>query len=457
MSGATVLVVEDDRSTMRSLCTALTDSGYDVSGAACGEEAMARMDLAPVDIVISDMMLGRITGIDLLAHVRQHYPDTAVILLTAFGTIESAVEAMHGGAFEYLTKPIELDRLESLLRRACEARGLVRTPEAQWVDGIVGQSPAMRAIMRHVDQIAPTSASVLIQGESGTGKELVASAIHHRAGPRACRPLVKVNCVALAESLIESELFGHERGSFTGAYRTRKGRFELASGGTLFLDEVGDLSVATQLKLLRAIQEREIERVGGHTPISVDVRLIAATNRDLEQAMQTGSFREELYYRLKVVTIRIPPLRQRPEDIPLLLQHFLELFCLEHGKQVRRFSEAALARLMTHPWPGNARELRNCVESLVVMARGDEIRERDLPSDLYQGESPRVLELPLGRTLDQVQRQYILHTLQMLNNNKVRAAQVLGIGKKTLYRRLHEYGVALGDSPDAQLYQPDPS
>jgi len=454
-----VLVVEDDPSTLQGLCAALGDSGHEVIGAASGEAAMARLDLSPVDVVVSDVMMGRVSGIDLLSHMQQHYPDTAVILLTAFGTIESAVDAMRRGAYDYLTKPINLDRLELLVARACRRQGLLRENRElrrqlrQFsVCGIIGQSAAIRQILEQVEQIAPTAASVLVQGESGTGKELVATAIHHHSGPRAEGPLVKVNCVALAESLIESELFGHERGAFTGAHRTRKGRFELASGGTLFLDEVGDLSVATQLKLLRAIQEREIERVGGQTPIAVDVRLIAATNRDLEQAMQQGSFREELYYRLKVVTIQIPPLRERPDDIRPLVEHFLQLFCREHGKQIGGFSDAAMARMSAHAWPGNVRELRNCVESLVVTVRGHEIRQRDLPPTMQSQDegNPHLLALPMGRTLEQVEQRYILRTLQMLSNNKARTAQVLGISKKTLYRRLHEYGVPLGPEGEGE-------
>jgi len=450
-----VLVVEDDRSTLDGLCAALSDGGLEVIPAASGEEAMARLDLAAVDVVVSDVMMGRTSGIDLLSHVQEHYPDIAVILLTAFGTIESAVDAMRRGAYDYLTKPINLDKLEILVQRACKRQGLLRENRELRRElrrqfslrGIVGQSRAIQRILQQVEQIAPTSASVLIQGESGTGKELIATAIHHHS-QRAEGPLVKVSCVALAESLIESELFGHERGAFTGAHRTRKGRFELASGGTLFLDEVGDLSVATQLKLLRAIQEREVERVGGQTPIPVDVRLIAATNRDLEQAVKEGRFREELYYRLKVVTLEIPPLRERPDDIRPLLEYFLGLFCREHSKRVRGFSEAALAQLTSYGWPGNVRELRNCVESLVVTSRGEEITHRDLPGTMGAESREHGVALPLGRRLEEVERRYILRTLEMLGNNKARTAQVLGISKKTLYRRLHEYGIPLG--PEAE-------
>jgi DNA-binding NtrC family response regulator len=429
----------------------------EVLSAASGEEAMARLDLANVDVVISDIMMGKVSGVDLLTHVQDHHPDVAMILVTAYGTIESAVDAMRRGAYDYLTKPINLDRLELLVQRAYRRQSLLkenRELKSQLrrkfsVAGIIGQSPSMRRILQEVEQIAPTNASVLIRGESGTGKELIASALHH-CSHRADGPLVKVNCVALAESLIESELFGHERGSFTGAHKMRQGRFEMADRGTLFLDEVGDLSVSTQLKLLRAIQEREIERVGGRNPIPVDVRLIAATNQDLEKAMQEGRFREELYYRLKVVTLQIQPLRERPDDIPDLLDYFLDYFCKEHRKTIRLFNAAALQRLRSYPWPGNVRELRNCVESLVVTVRGEEITQKDLPPSMGEDTSPADLVIPMGRPLEEVERRYILRTLEILGNNKARTAQALGISKKTLYRRLHDYGIFLGEDEEGE-------
>ena len=445
-----VMVVEDDQSSRESLCAALSDADIDVVAAASGEDAVSRLRLAHVDVVVSDIMMGRISGVDLLNHVQEHHPDTAVILVTAFGTIEQAVDAMRKGAFDYLTKPINLDRLELLVQRACrrqalerENRDLRRQLRRQFsVSGIIGRSESMREIMRQIEQIAPTNASVLIRGESGTGKELVASAIHHHSR-RADGPLVKVNCVAYAEGVIESELFGHERGAFTGAHRSRQGRFEAAHRGTLFLDEVGDLTVPTQLKLLRAIQEKEVERVGGQSPITVDARLIAATNRDLEQAMGAGEFREELYYRLKVVTLTIPPLRERTDDIPLLLGYFLDYFCKEHSKELRGFSPAVRERLSAHPWPGNVRELRNCVESLVVTARGGEITLQDLPPSMAPDHHASAISLPMGLSADDVEQRYIMRTLEMLNWNKARTAQVLGISKKTLYRRLHDWGVPL--------------
>ena len=445
-----VMVVEDDRATRESLRAALTAFDMEVVIAANGEEAKSRLALAPVDVVISDIMMERVSGVDLLEHVQEQHADTAVILVTAFGTIKQAVMAMQKGAFDYLTKPINLDRLVLLVQRAHgrqalqkENRDLRRQLKRQFsVSGIIGQSESMREILHQIEQIAPTNASVLIRGESGTGKELVACAIHHHS-QRADGPMVKVNCVAFAEGVIESELFGHERGAFTGAHRSRQGRFQAAHKGTLFLDEVGDLSVPTQLKLLRAVQEREIERVGSQTAISVDVRLLAATNRDLEQAMEAGEFREELYYRLKVVTLSIPPLRERPDDIQPLLSYFLDYFCTEHNKSIKGFTTGALERLCSHRWPGNVRELRNCVESLVVTARGDEVTVRDLPSSLAPENNVTSVTIPLGHPVEEVERRYILRTLEALGGNKVRTAQVLGISKKTLYRRLHDWDIPL--------------
>lgn len=451
-----VLVVEDDRSSREALARALSEAGMEVAVAGSGEEAIDHLGLSSVDVVVSDVMMGRVSGIDLLTHVEAHHPDTAVILVTGHGTIDSAVDAMRRGAYDYVTKPIDLDRLEFVVGRAHRRQSLLRENQDLRqelrrrfsVAGIIGQSAVMRDVLEQVEQVAGTNATVLISGESGTGKELVATAIHHNSG-RAEARMVRVNCAALPESLIESELFGHERGAFTGAHRTRKGRFELADGGTMFLDEIGDLTLATQVKLLRAIQEREVERVGGQTPIRVDVRLIAASKHDLKQAMLAGRFRDDLYYRLNVVKVHIPPLRERPGDVPLLLDHFLATFCKEHGRSIRGFSAAARAKLMAYDWPGNVRELRNLVESLVVTARGDEITVQTLPDGVApQRDAPR-FQLPMGRRLDQVERLYTLRTLELVGGNKSRAANMLGIGKKTLYRRLHQYGIEAGEEASA--------
>ena len=383
---------------------------------------------------------------DLLKHIQQHYPDTTVILMTAFGTIDSAVQAMRDGAYDYVTKPIELDRLELLVERALKRQHLLRENRELRnelnrrfsVSGIIGRSTAMMHVLQQVEQVAPTNATILILGESGTGKELIAKAIHHHSR-RAEARMVSVNCAALPETIVESELFGHERGAFTGAHTMRRGRFELAHKGTLFLDEVGDLSVAIQVKLLRVLQEREIERVGGQHPIPLDVRLIAATNQDLAEALADGSFREDLYYRLRVVAIEIPPLRKRLEDIPLLLEHFLEFFGKEHNKPGKRFSPAATKALCGYTWPGNVRELRNLVESLVVTSRADEIGVNNLPQAIVPDKEPPNVVVPMGKPLSEVERIYMLKTLDLLGGNKSRAAQILGIGKKTLYRRLQEF------------------
>jgi DNA-binding NtrC family response regulator len=376
--------------------------------------------------------------------------------MTGYATIESAVEAVRKGAYDYLSKPIDIDRLEFLIEKATRTQKLVsenvrlrrELSERYSLSNMVGTSSAMQQIFARVEQIARTDATVLIQGESGTGKELIASAIHYQSH-RAEGPLVKVSCVALADGLIESELFGHERGAFTGAYRGRKGRIELADGGTLFLDEIGDLSLPTQLKLLRVLQEREIERVGSAATIPVDIRLVVATNKNLEEEVKSGRFREELYYRVRVIGIQVPALRERREDIPPLVNHFLALFDTAHHKDVRGFTAAAMRRLAAYAWPGNVRELRNAVESMVVLARDPEIGLDDLPAAIREAPDEPTLSIRIGTPLDEVERQAILATLRAEHDNKARAARVLGISKKTLYRKLYEYGV-LQQAPDEQ-------
>jgi DNA-binding NtrC family response regulator len=451
---ATIMLVDDDATSLANLAAALEESGYTVMPASSGDQACSLAEECTPDVVISDIRMEGKDGMALLEEVQRKCPETAVILMTGYGTIESAVEAMRSGAFDYLSKPVDLEKLELLIEKALKTQRLLsenlrlkkQLSEKFSFGNIIGRSAPMRQIFSEIEQVAQTNATVLIQGESGTGKELIASAVHHHSR-RADAPLIKVNCVALVEGLIESELFGHEKGAFTGAHRMRKGRIEMANGGSLFLDEIGDLGLATQLKLLRVLQEREIERVGGNKTIPVDIRLIAATNKNLEAEVERGLFREELYYRIKVISLKLPPLRERSEDIPILLDHFLRLFNAEHERAIEGFSPAAMRLMARYDWHGNVRELRNMVESLVVMAKSKTIEERDLPCDLSLSCSDNSeMNIEVGTSLDQVERQVILATLRQVGNNKAKAARVLGIGKKTLYRKLKEYDV-LSDKP----------
>jgi len=451
-----VLVVEDDPSSLENLVAGLRESGHEVYAASSGLEAIEKMNRHSIDVVVSDVQMEGMNGLKLLEHVSEQTPQTAVIMITGYGTIESAVVAMRAGAYDYLSKPVDINKLELLIEKARQNRMLVRENirlqselrERYSFGKIVGRSEPMRRIFDDIEQVAETNATVLIIGESGTGKELIASAIHHNSS-RADKALIKVNCAAFVESLIESELFGHEKGAFTGAIRTRKGRIELAEGGTLFLDEIGDLSLATQLKLLRVLQEREFERVGGSTTIPVDIRLIAATNKNLEQQVAKGRFREELYYRIKVVTLTVPPLRERTDDIPLLVNHFIQSFNKEHNKSVEGLSPQAMRLAIRYSWPGNVRELRNIAESLVVMAKSTLINERELPNDLrdLQG-AVSDIAMPLGIALAEAERRIILGTLAWHGGNKARTARTLGIGKKTLYRKLQDYNESEGRDPE---------
>ena len=444
-----ILVAEDDLQTRESLGRALVRAGYRTLSAKDGIEALAVLRREPVDVLLTDLKMPGADGMALLERARTESPDTVVIILTAFATVDLAVEAMKKGAYDFVTKPIHLDKLELLLRHALEARRLVRENrelrlrlrETTGLTRLLGESAAMEWLRDTIRQVAATDAAVLILGESGTGKELVAEAIHG-GGARAERPLVKVSCAALPEGLLESELFGHERGAFTGARDRRKGRFELASGGTLFLDEVGDLDPQTQAKLLRVLQEQEFERVGGTETIRVDVRLISATNRDLEDLVAEGSFREDLYYRLNVVPIRVPPLRERVEDVPLLVAHFLRVFAERWRKPIPEVMPEALALLCRHSWPGNVRELQHLVESLLALSRGDPIGGSDLPpalrgADRASGSADRAAHA----SLRDLERQAITRTLVATGGNRRKAAEILGIGLKTLYRKIHEFGL----------------
>ncbi|MEA5027377.1 MAG: sigma-54 dependent transcriptional regulator, partial [Sphaerochaeta associata] len=416
-----------------------------------GQDAWDKINKMGVDLVITDLRMPRMSGEDLLRKIIGAYPRMPVIILTGHGTIETAVEAMRGGAVDFFTKPVDLDRLSLVVRKALSDTDLYAEHERlkeevqqlkarNRYDRIIGKSQKMVELMDTVSQVAPTKASVLITGESGVGKELVADAIHELSN-RSKGPFIKVHCAALTASLLESELFGHEKGSFTGAVKEKKGRFELADGGTIFLDEIGEIDAQTQVKLLRVLQERQFERVGGEKSITVDVRIVCATNRDLPKEIEKGNFREDLYYRLNVVHLDVPPLRERKDDIPLLMTSFLQQFNSENGRSIEAFSNQAKRALLGYEWPGNIRELRNCIESAVVLARTSIIEVEDLPVHIGKAQNASSVSLEVGITLAEAEKQLIISTLASCAGNKTKAAEVLGIGRKTLHRKLQEYHI----------------
>ncbi|MDH7483952.1 MAG: sigma-54 dependent transcriptional regulator [Spirochaetales bacterium] len=454
---SSLLIVDDEKNIREGLAQLFSLEGYEVRTAQDGMEAKTIIDTEDVDVVITDYKMGRMSGLDLLQHVVTTHPGLPVIILTAHGTVDKAVEAMRQGAFDFVAKPPNMDHLVNLVRRALETRELYRTNQELRAEVetmrarsyIIGKSPAMKRIFDLVRKVAPTRASVLITGESGVGKELIADAIHNLS-PRRDRPFVKVHCAALAESLLESELFGHEKGAFTGAASRKRGRFEMADGGSLFLDEIGEINQNVQIKILRVLQERKFERVGGEQTIEVDVRLITATNRDLRKEITEGRFREDLYYRLNVVNIHVPPLRERREDIPLLAMAFLKEFAEENGKQIEGFDPRARQALFAYSWPGNVRELRNCIESAVVMASGRLITIDDLPPGPRSSSEARSISIPAFASLEEAERIIIAETLALVGGNKSKAAEILKIGRKTLYQKIEQYGIATGDHAEEQ-------
>jgi DNA-binding NtrC family response regulator len=448
--GERILVVEDDDAARLGLVELVRTWGFIAEEAVDGEDALSRIDSFSPAIVLTDLVMPRRTGLELLHALKERLNDITVILLTAQGSVESAVNAMRDGAYDYLTKPVDPQRLKILLDRALERQGQRREVQALrrqlresgTFGRIVGASAGVRAMYRTIEQAAPTTASVLIVGESGTGKELVAQTIHELS-PRAGQPYVGVNCAAIPETLLESEIFGHEKGSFTGATERRMGCFELAHRGSLFLDEISEMAPGTQAKLLRVLQERSFRRVGGRQELSVDVRVLAATNLDPQEAVRLGKLREDLYYRLNVFTITLPPLRERREDIPLLVQAFLAEFNDRYAKRVRSTSDDTLRLLEAHSWPGNIRELRNVVERATIVAEGEVIEPHHLPATLHSrkpspagGGAPGVSLRP-GITVDEAERQLILLTLEHTGNNKTKAADILGISLKTLHNKLN--------------------
>jgi DNA-binding NtrC family response regulator len=454
--GERVLIVEDDPPTRTGLAELVQAWGFYTDEAADGEEALRKVTTFRPAIIVSDLVMPRMGGRELLKSLRDQLSDITFILLTAQGTVESAVEAIKEGAYDYLSKPVDPNRLRILLQKSMERQSTlreVRTLRRQLRDSgsfgrIIGNSAGIRSVYRIIEQAAPTQASVLISGESGTGKELIAQTIHELS-PRATFPFVAINCAAIPETLLESEIFGHEKGAFTGAHDRRTGVFELAHRGTLFLDEIAEMQPATQVKLLRVLQERTFRRLGGRQEQSVDVRVIAATNVDPLEASRTGKLREDLFYRLNVFNIELPALRERKEDVPLLVQSFLNEFNRVNGKNVRALEQDAMYILENYPWPGNIRELRNVIERATILAEGDFIEVKHLPATLVARgeESLPTLTLAPGTTVDEAERKLIILTLEHCRNNKTKAAEILGISLKTLHNKLNrikdETGVRL--------------
>lgn len=454
---ATVLIVDDERHTRDGLRSALEDE-FDVYVASDKREALAVLDTEPIDVVVTDLRLGADNGMEVVDECLKQARPPIVIMMTAYGSVDTAVEAMKRGAWHFVTKPLNIDELEIIIKRALQTRrlqnenvALVRQVEEKYaLDRILGKSEVMKQVYETIEQVAPARATVLIGGESGTGKELAAHAIHNLSGrPKA--KLVIVHCAALSPQLLESELFGHEKGAFTGATEKRIGRFETASGGTLFLDEIGEIDSSTQVKLLRALGERSIERVGGHAPIKIDVRLIAATNRDLRELVAEGKFREDLYFRLNVVHLTMPPLRDRKSDIPLLAAAFIKELAKDNGKNVNDLSPEALQLLLDYHWPGNVRELRAAIEHGVVMCNGNRITPRHLPASLkgdlpFTG-GPKLLGAPAAPEdldLARMEARLIKRALEVTDDNRTEAAKLLGLSRRTLHRKLLEMKAGSG-------------
>jgi DNA-binding NtrC family response regulator len=454
MSKGKVIVIDDEVNAAAALETLLTEDGYEVWRANDARSGLQLVEKNEPDVVLTDLRMPGMDGLELLTRIKEARPETLVILMTAYGTVKTAVKAMKLGAEDYLPKPIDIEELEVVLQKTIEKKQLLeetrvlreRLDHKYRLENLVGESPEMLSAFKTIRQVAPSTSSVLLLGESGTGKELFAQALHQNS-PRRSKPFVKVACAALPETLLESELFGHEKGSFTGAVYSRAGRFELADGGTLFLDEIGDISPTVQVKLLRFLEEREFERVGGNKTFHVDVRIVAATHRDLEKKLAEGTFREDLYYRLNVIQVQIPPLRERGGDISLLAHHFLRRYAEANGKEVTGISDEALALLLRHPWPGNVRELENAVERAVVLSSEPVLQTTHFPtlrpaaaaSGPVSASAPTSgIRIP-GSTLADIEREAILRTLESANGSTSRAANVLQISARKIQYKLKEY------------------
>jgi len=453
MRSATLLIIEDEERMRRLLELVLKQEGYDLLLASSGEEGIKLLSERPdLDLILTDLQLGKLSGLDVLEEAKKTRPGIPVLIITGYGTVKSAVEAMRKGAYDYISKPVDHDELKILIVRALELRRLAQDNQALRAglrdqfgfDRIVSRSPAMAEITRLAADVALTDTTVLITGESGTGKELLARAIHY-ASPRAARPLVAVNCAGIPETLIESELFGYEPGAFTDARKSKQGRFQLAHRGTLFLDEIGELGPAAQAKLLRVLEDRAVEPLGGTRSVKVDIRVICATNQDLPGLITQGRFREDLYYRLHVCPLTIPPLRDRPEDIPVLLDAFLGTLARERGVRIRHVSPEALHLLTAHPWPGNVRELHNAVEWISLSCKEDTIRPDHLPPHLRAAAGPvpkdRPSLLSLGLSVEEVEKAMLEEALQKTDGNVSEASRLLKVTRNTLRYRMEKYGL----------------
>lgn len=446
MSNLTILTIDDEENIRNGLADNFELEGYNVKAAGSGKEGLEIIENESIDLVITDLKMDGMSGQEVVRQVTTKYPGIPIIVLTGHGSIDDATEAIKAGAFDFLTKPLDLDHLNIVVKNALRGKELAQQNKELKEKllnknnslEMIGKSSELNRVRTMIEKAAPTKANVLITGESGVGKELVANAIHKQSS-RASAPFVIVHCAALSESLLESELFGFEKGAFTGAEAQHKGRFELANGGTIFLDEIGEINQATQVKLLRVLQEKKFERVGGEKTISVDVRVVAATNRNLEDEVKAGRFREDLYYRLNVVRIEMPSLRERKDDIPLLMHSFLREFNIENEKNIKGFDNRSKSALIKYNWPGNIRELKNCIESAVVMCTGDEIKMEDLPSSIRAQSEEKTISIPIGITMEEAEKIIIQENLAANNNNKSKTADILGIGRKTLHRKIEEW------------------
>lgn len=446
MSNLTILTIDDEENIRNGLADNFELEGYNVKAAGSGKEGLEIIENESIDLVITDLKMDGMSGQEVVRQVTTKYPGIPIIVLTGHGSIDDATEAIKAGAFDFLTKPLDLDHLNIVVKNALRGKELAQQNKELKEKllnqnnslEMIGKSSELNRVRTMIEKAAPTKANVLITGESGVGKELVANAIHKQSS-RASAPFVIVHCAALSESLLESELFGFEKGAFTGAEAQHKGRFELANGGTIFLDEIGEINQTTQVKLLRVLQEKTFERVGGEKTISVDVRVVAATNRNLEDEVKAGRFREDLYYRLNVVRIEMPSLRERKDDIPLLMHSFLREFNIENEKNIKGFDNRSKSALIKYNWPGNIRELKNCIESAVVMCTGDEIKMEDLPSSIRAQSEEKTISIPIGITMEEAEKIIIQENLAANNNNKSKTADILGIGRKTLHRKIEEW------------------